>query len=466
MTALNTNMAAVVAQTARKNASRLQTDTLTRLSTGLRVNSARDDAAGLAVGARFGSTIGTSSRLIQDLSNGISLAQVAQGGLQQITGLLQRMRELAVQAASGSLAAADRAALDLEFQALNDEIDRISRQTEIFERTPLAPPKPAPTTPPAVIGSTNPINNVLSATSKSFSSGLTSLGYIPQGFKDVTLNINSYGNDDDIQIFTADGKHLLGTPVVGSTDPVWASKGINSAAAANSQIMNTGNAFSAGASYDGSLLPASAGYSMATLPNAVNYNGMSLRHSGDGHPGGQYLEKITIDTVTENLVVMVIGNGAFDASGTWTEPPVVVLPDEPYSEDTTVVMASALGQSVQSLTMTATPADTATLGTANSQISSTAGAMAAMGEIDNAIGIVNGYAVKYGAWTSSFLSTGDNLSEMLQQSSVSRSKIIDADYASESARLAAQKIQQQANDAMLAQANQLPRSVLSLLDKS
>ncbi|MFM8757580.1 MAG: hypothetical protein ACKODU_11325, partial [Limnohabitans sp.] len=96
------NMAAVVAQTARKNASRVQTDTLTRLSTGLRVNSARDDAAGLAVGARFGSTIGTSSRLIQDLSNGISLAQVAQGGLQQMTGLLQRMRELAVQAAGGS----------------------------------------------------------------------------------------------------------------------------------------------------------------------------------------------------------------------------------------------------------------------------------------------------------------------------------------------------------------------------
>jgi flagellin len=118
-----------------------------RLSTGIRINSAQDDAAGLAIGARMTTTINACGRLIQDISNGVSLAQVAAGGLQSISGLLQRMRELAVQAASGTLAGSDRVALDQEFQALNGEIDRISKHTQIFERTPLAPLKPTPKSP-------------------------------------------------------------------------------------------------------------------------------------------------------------------------------------------------------------------------------------------------------------------------------------------------------------------------------
>ena len=163
---------------------------------------------------------------------------------------------------------------------------------------------------------------------------------------------------------------------------------------------------------------------------------------------------------------MVIGNGSFSANGTWTEPPVVVPSNDPFSEDTAIVLSSPIGQAPQSLTMTATPADTLTLGTANSHIQTISAANTALNELDSAINLVNEYAVKYGAWTSRFSSAGDNLQEMVTQSSASRSRIMDADYAVESARLAAQKKLQEASHAVIAQANKLPRSVLSLLEQT
>jgi len=399
------------------------------------------------------------------MANGLSLAQVAEGGLQNIAGLLQRMRELSVQSVNDTLTSSDRSALNLEYQALNAEIDRISRNTQIFDRHPLAAPQAVPVPDPMPIGNTKPIDQVLTATNKSFNSGLTSLGYIPKGFTNVTLNLDSLSNDDDIQIFTTDGKHLLGTPILNSTDPVWAANGITSAASANSQIMNTANAFDAGASYDGSLLPPAAAYNINTLPTTQVYKGMTIKFSGDGHPIGQYQEKVTIDVVTENLVVMVIGSGVFSASGTWTKPEPLPPSTEPFSEDTTIVLSAALGQDVKSLTIKATPSDPVTLGTANSQIATASGASAAIGLVDLALQKVNESAVGYGALMSRLTSAADNLSVMVTQTSASRSTIMDTDYALESAKLATQQILQQSSTAMLAQANALPNSVLSLLDQ-
>jgi flagellin len=250
---------------------------------------------------------------------------------------------------------------------------------------------------------------------------LTSLGYIPKGFTNVTLNLNSLSNDDDVQIFTTDGKHLLGTPILNNTDPVWASKGITSAAAANSQIMNTANAFDAGASYDGSLLPTAAAYNIITLPTTNIYKGMTMKFSGDGHPSSQFQEKVSIDVVTENLVVMVIGSGVFNANGTWTKPEPVLPSTDPFSEDTTIVLSASLGQPPKSLTIKATPSDTATLGTANSQIATASGASAAISMVDLALQKVNESAVGYGALISRLTSASDHLSVMATQTSASRS---------------------------------------------
>lgn len=467
MISLITNVAAQSAQAASKSADRLQAQAMQRLSTGIRVNAAQDDAAGLAIGVRMTSTINAANQLIKGMANGLSLAQVADGGLQNIAGLLQRMRELSVQSVNDTLTASDRSALNLEYQALNAEIDRISRNTQIFDRHPLAALQAVPVSDPTPIGNTKPIDDpdVLTATNKSFNSGLTSLGYIPKGFTNVTLNLNSLSNDDDIQIFTTDGKHLLGTSILNSTDQVWASKGITSAAAANNQILNTANGFDPGANYDGSLLPPAAAYNINTLPITQVYKGMTIRFSGDGHPIGQYPEKVTIDVVTENLVVMVIGSGVFNANGTWTKPEQALPSTDPFSEDTTIVLSASLGQPPKSLTIKATPSDTASLGTANSQIATASGASAAIGQIDLALQKVNESAVGYGALISRLTSASDFLSVMATQTSASRSTITDTDYALESAKLATQQILQQSSTAILAQANALPNSVLSLLDQ-
>lgn len=465
MISLLTNVSSQAAQIAGKTAERLQSQAVHRLSTGMRVNSAQDDAAGLAIGVRMTSTINTSNQLMKDIANGISLAQVAEGGLQSIAGLLQRMRELSVQAVNDTLAAPDRSALNLEFQALNAEIDRISTSTQIFNRTPLAPTKPTPVTEPLPIGNTPPIKQVLTAANQAFNSGLASMGYIPKGYRDVTLNLDSFAADDDIQVFTSDGKHLLGTPILGTTDAVWASNGITSVASANSQILTTANAFDQGASYDGSLLPSATAPNISTLPVTNQYKGMTLKFSGDGNSSGQNLEKITIDVVTENLVVMVIGNGSFSANGTWTEPTSVAPADGPFSVDTEIVLSASLGQAPRSLTIKATPSDTITLGTANSQIVTASGANAAIQKIDSALQKVNESAVGYGALMSRLTSAADNLMVTMTETSASRSRITDADYALEATRLATQKILQESSTAMLAQANALPNTVLSLLDQ-
>lgn len=126
---INTN---VMSLTAQRNLSKSQGSLATsmqRLSSGLRINSAKDDAAGLAIAERMNTQVRGMNVAIRNANDGISLAQTAEGGLQEISNMLQRMRELAVQSSNGTNSSADRANLDTEFQALNDEIGRISETT-------------------------------------------------------------------------------------------------------------------------------------------------------------------------------------------------------------------------------------------------------------------------------------------------------------------------------------------------
>ena len=127
---INTNLASLNAQ---RNQSRTQNDLSTaiaRLSSGLRINSAKDDAAGLAISDRFTAQIRGVNQAARNANDGISLAQTAEGALATVTDALQRMRELAVQAQNGTNGTSDRANLDTEYQALSSEITRIAAQTK------------------------------------------------------------------------------------------------------------------------------------------------------------------------------------------------------------------------------------------------------------------------------------------------------------------------------------------------
>ena len=127
---INTNVASLNAQRNLAMSTTSLSTSMQRLSSGLRVNNAKDDAAGLAIADRMNAQIKGISVAIRNANDGISLAQTAEGALSTITDVLQRMRELAVQAQNGSNGTSDRANLDTEYQQLSQEITRIASQTK------------------------------------------------------------------------------------------------------------------------------------------------------------------------------------------------------------------------------------------------------------------------------------------------------------------------------------------------
>ena len=129
MSVINTNIKALSAQDSSRIAEKNLSTAMQRLSTGLRINSAKDDAAGLAIATRMTAQVRGMSMAIRNANDGISMTQTAEGAIGQVADMLQRMRELSVQASSGTLTGTDRAALQTEVAQLKKEIDSIATKT-------------------------------------------------------------------------------------------------------------------------------------------------------------------------------------------------------------------------------------------------------------------------------------------------------------------------------------------------
>ena len=130
MTAINTNVNSLVTQGAlRKNQADMSTS-MTRLSTGLRINTAADDAAGMAIASRMTAQINGLNQAVRNANDAVSMIQTADGATVEISNMFQRMRELAVQSLNGTMSTADKAALDTEFQALLSEVERVADNTQ------------------------------------------------------------------------------------------------------------------------------------------------------------------------------------------------------------------------------------------------------------------------------------------------------------------------------------------------
>jgi len=129
MPSINTNVSALNAQAALAKNSRAMSTAMEQLSTGSRVNSAGDDAAGMAIGNSMTSQIRGLNQAVRNLNDGVNLLQTAEGALNETTNMLQRMRELAVQAASGTYSTTQRSYLQTEFLAINSQIDKIASET-------------------------------------------------------------------------------------------------------------------------------------------------------------------------------------------------------------------------------------------------------------------------------------------------------------------------------------------------
>ena len=302
---------------------------------------------------------------------------------------------------------------------------------------------------------------------------------LPAGATNIAITIDSLGLDDDIQLFTRVGKHLAGTPITGSSpDYTWKSRNITDAAKANSRVLTTANGFKSGATYDDSLLNDGGSAWALNGSETLNYHGMAISYSGDGDRyelgrafndgsnGSVRLERVKIDKVTEDLVVMVLGSGSFTSNLTWgTLPKPTITPPEPpkQSRPWEVVTSANVGDDIHSVTMPTTPADLKSLGLSNTSLYTQGSPSVAMGALDKALDKVSGYQAQYGAYINRFESNKAVLGQQNIATQAAKSRIEDADYAIEVSKMAKAQILQQGQEAVLKVANQSAENILTLL---
>ena len=456
--------------TAQINQSRSQNDlstAITRLSSGLRINSAKDDAAGLAISERFTAQINGLNQAARNANDGISLAQTAEGALGSIGTNLQRIRQLAVQSANATNSASDRAAMQAETAQLVSEIDRVGQQTD-FNGTKLldgsfsAQQFQVGANAGQTIGISGIANVRSSALGASFSASVTG-GATTAALLASDLSINGVGI----------GASVAGSGNAGqSTDSAYAiAQAIN---ASQGTVRATANATSVtGAA------PAASG---AIAANSFQVNGVNVGAIAAGGTvagqGANVAAAINLVSAasgvtasadaTTGAVTLTAADGSNVAvTGTVTNTGLTAA-----TTRGTVSLSSTgaqgitvAGTGVAKAGLTAATTAGSMTGTALSiiDISTVAGANAALASVDASLNTVNGERAKLGAIQNRFTSTIANLQTSALNQSAARSRIQDADFAAETANLSRAQVLQQAGTAMIAQANQLPQQVLSLL---
>lgn len=465
---INTNISSLTAQ---RNATRTQNELATsiaRLSSGLRINSAKDDAAGLAISERFTSQIRGLNQAARNANDGISLAQVAEGGLGSVDANLQRMRELAVQSANATNSSSDRAALQQEVAQLTTEIDRVATQTQfnglnLLDGTFAAQQFQVG----ANAGQTIAISSIAS-------SRTSSLGQYA-GFNQTNVSIGVASNATTASSVTVGGATFsLGTI---ATDAKSIASAITSAGVAG--LTATANATTIAAGVQ-ALTASASGTAIITVNGlAINVNnavGNPTTNRANTVAALNAQSAVTGVTATDtgSGVSLTAADGrnvtiAF-AVGTATAATIADFGLAPAATTgaslnlTYQAPSGVSGNAVFAGAYVATDAIAAT-GTAISavDISTLTGANAAISAIDAALTATNSSRAALGAIQNRFSSTIDNLTTSSENLTASRSRIQDADFAVETANLARSQILQQAGTAMIAQANQMPQQVLQLL---
>ena len=419
---------------------------LERLSSGLRINSAADDSAGLQISNRLASEKKAYTQLNRNLNDGISYAQIAEGGLQESAAILQRMRQLAIQSQNGINNVNDRAALDKEFQQLKNALNGIAYNTEAFNRLPLVDDSDLLSANVPSLSST-----FTNGVTQSMTSGLRSIAYIPAGSTNIQINLNDNGANDDIQVFTVDGKHLAGTPLSAGT---WNSNGISNSTSIESTFFLPTNGYEPTASYDDSNL--------LTIGTAT-IDGNSISFTGDQNASGNLNETLTIASNAQPLIISVIGSGAFNVTASWTSlgneggPTFTLGPVD-------ITATNQLGVGTDFIKLTKTPATLTDLGLDGTSLQNESDAESALERIDSALQLVSESRAVYGAKINQMASAIRNNAIGFENISRAHSQITDADFASETALLTQAQIVEQASISVRAQAKSSDEQVLGLLN--
>ena len=425
MSVINTNTAANISANAIRSNEREMTRAMERLSTGSRINSAKDDAAGLAISDRMAAQTRGIEQAVRNANDAISLLQTAEGATTEISNMLSRMRELAVQAASGTYTATDRAALDLEFGALMDEIDRIASNTE-WNGT-------------AILSGGSTTHTPAGATTKDYAIQLGT-----DASQTMALNLNSWKTAValDSEMTAASGTGRDGVdPKVGESQSVvfedmTAGETLTFAGLTLAVTTATVTAANIAGAIDQLSAGASSGFGSVT--------NLAISGTLTGYDTG------TASTAT----VIFTHTGGLSGSNTdLTDPGDGIASVAAATGATDAVGAYGQGALFFSNSGTATRIN----------ITAVANATQAITEIDNAINGAAAERAKYGSYMSRLQHAADNLQNVATNTSASLSQIADADYATETTELARTQIISQASTAMLAQANQVKQTVLALL---
>jgi flagellin len=501
---INTN---VLSLNAQRNLARTQGDmaqALQRLSSGLRINSAKDDAAGLAITERFTTQIRGLDQAVRNANDGISLAQTSESALGELTNNLQRIRELAVQSANSTNSAADRQALDREVQQRLAEVERIASQTafnglKVLDGTFGSSQFQVG----ANAGETITIN--LSQGVKA-----SQVGQIATGTSSVEVTTANLTGSGTIQVGSTAAK-TVGITVQGagagqSVGSAYAKAvAINAASVPGLTVTATNNIeFGVGATTG-----ASAGDTYSLRINGqdvfASYNQatggvLSAQQIADAINGQASTTGVTATLTGTDLrlsaadgrdinIAQVYGGGAgggitAGAGGAQTVNGVTYRDGTLTTTITDASAYSTVAGAVNGGTLTLSAAENITVtgdgaimgfATANFTIAKDTTTLASqnvltvqasnsmMQRVDAALTTVSSLRSTFGAIQNRFESTIANLTAVSENLSASRSRIQDADFAAETAALTRAQILQQAGTAILAQANAAPQTVLALL---
>jgi flagellin len=434
-----------------------------RLSTGLRINSAKDDAAGLAISERFTTQIRGLDQAMRNANDGISLAQTAEGALGELTNNLQRVRELAVQSANVTNSASDRAALDAEVQQRIAEIDRIATQTSFNGLNVLDGSAGSATFQVgANVGETislglssnvrsGALGQIASAERQATGTALTNGGLtISVGTNDaVSIGASDSGSAQDVaEAINSAGVAGLTVTATNVQDGTYAAIG-GSAGDTYALTVNDSVIYAAASDVSGGL---AAGDLVAQINLFSNDTGVVAELDGTTvtltAADGRDIE------VTETVSA---GQGAGASSGFATDT---------YEGQVTLSASENITfGGTQSTAVLGSPAvitkDASTLDDVS--ILSVANAEDAIQRIDSALTAVNSFRSDLGAIQNRLESTIANLATTTENLSAARGRIQDTDFAAETAALTKAQILQQAGVAMLSQANAQPQVALSLL---
>ena len=485
---INTNTASLNSQRNLSSSQTALTTSLQRLSSGLRINSAKDDAAGLAISERLTSQIRGNDQAARNANDGISLAQTAEGDLSQIGTNLQRIRELAVQASNGSNSASDRASLNNEASSLISEIDRVASNSS-FNGNKLL--DGTFTSQSFQVGANNTSNDQISiaaiASAKASSLGVgsgSSYSATKVGTGAVTtaaltageLAVNGYSvgasTTDGVSFANGDASGIAKAAAInavsaqtgvtatnGKTTAVGMAASTPTAATAAGDVLING--VDIGSISVGSTAVDRGTQTAAAINAKSTQTGVTASADSTGIVSLAAADGRNITVVTTGAGGTGTGLNAGTSNAGLTTTSTLTLTSSGAAGITvggTAGLAKA-GLSVAFVGATAT----AGAGVSSLNLSTAAGAQAALTTLDSALATVNNSRASLGAYQNRFASVVSSLQTTSENLSASRSRIQDTDFAKETASLTRGQILQQAGTAMLAQANSLPNGVLALL---